>query len=61
MDNDKVMVFVRPKETPAFNLEPKDTRIAYGNIWIDFRDGQVVASNNEGHHIFDVPAFPGCD
>lgn len=42
-----VMIFIRPKESPVITGNDKDIRIAYGNIWIDFRDGKILIKSED--------------
>lgn len=41
MDN-KVMIFIRPQESPVVTDDDQNIRISYGNLWVSFRDGKVL-------------------
>lgn len=44
---DKVLVFVRSAESPSVILTAENVRIAYGDYWVDFRDGAVKVTKEE--------------
>jgi hypothetical protein len=52
-----VLVFTRLHgSTPTIISGPEHIRINFGQVWIDFKDGAVIASDNDMHEIFNLPA-----
>ena len=58
-DNSELMIFHRPFVRPIATTLAKIVRIAYGDYWVDFRDGHViVTSDKTGERVYPLPDAP---
>lgn len=55
-----IEVFVRPQESPAYCAEDGGVRIAYGNQWVDFKDGKVFISSEISQQASSADADKEC-
>lgn len=51
MGSNNVMVFTRAGDTPMITRDGQDIRLCYNDQWVDFRDGKVVVTGEDGQAV----------